>query len=265
MQVPWWVHSDQATQAGPWALLVHGFVMTDSRPVLAPRHLRRSIQPQPGTLYSQDSASHHCVWPPLRVGSQHMKRTLCDGLDWGLKVRQELPQTHFHMFKSSKFTGLCNYWYHHNPILEKCHLPKRLPQACWQLIAIPTASPRSGCLLCILLVPPRQVLSLFPSIRWTEGSPTFPGKRQCLYRQPSCRGWTQMHICMYPHTCTHTLPRERCNTLPIQPIREKSNTAPKCFQPIYYRDGHSFQKLQKNWILSSTINTMFRNQYHSDP
>lgn len=255
MQVPWWVHSDRATQAGPWALLVHGFVMTDSRPVLAPRHLRRSIQPQPGTLYGQDSASHHCVWPPLRVGSQHMKRTLHDGLDWGLKVRPQLPQTHFHMFKSmssSKSTGLCNYWYHHNPILEKCHLPKRLPQARWQLIAIPTASPRSGYMLCVLLFPPSRSSVYFPVCTEQRGHPRFPVKTMPI---PSaiCRGWTQMHTWRYPHTCIHTLPRGRCNTLPIQPIREKSNTAPKCFQPSNYRDGHSFQKLQENWILSSTI------------
>lgn len=157
MQVPWWVHSDWAPQAGPRALLVQGFVMMDFRPVLAPRHLRRSFQPQLGTLYGQDSASHHCVWPPLRVGSQHMKRTLCDGLDWGLKVRQQLPQTHLHMFKSmssSTFTELFNYWYHHNPILDNCHLPKRIPHACWQLIAIPTTGPRSVCMLCVLLFPP---------------------------------------------------------------------------------------------------------------
>ena len=207
MQVPWWVHSDWAPQAGPWALLVQGFVMMDFRPVLAPRHLRRSFQPQLGTLYGQDSASHHCVWPPLRVGSQHMKRTLYDGLDWGLKVRQQLPQTHFHMFKSmssSKFTELCNYWYYHNPILENCHLPKRTPHACWQLIAFPQLAP-GQCVCCVSFSSPLScALSLFPSIHWTEGSPTFPSKRQCLYHQPSCRGWTQMHTCMYPHTCTRT-------------------------------------------------------------
>lgn len=108
-------------------------------------------------LCTAKTASHHCVWPPLRVGSQHMKRRLCDGLDWGLKVRQQLPQTHLHMFKSmssSTFTELCNYWYHHNPILDNCHLPKRIPHACWQLIAIPTAGPRSVCMLCVLLFPP---------------------------------------------------------------------------------------------------------------
>lgn len=156
MQVPWWVHTDRAPQAEPWALLVQGFVMTDFRPVLAPRHLRRNFKPQLGNLYSEDSASHHCVWPPLRVGSQHMKRTLCDRLDWGLKVRQQLSQTHFHMFKSmssSKFTELCNYLYHHNPILENCHLPKRIPHACLQLSAIPTAGPRSVCMLSVLLFP----------------------------------------------------------------------------------------------------------------
>ena len=178
------------------------------------------LQASSGPKASQEKHSAttwHCVRPRLSLSplcmtsSQSWKPAHEKNTSWwirlGLKVRQELPQTHFHMFKSmssSKFTGLCNYWYHHNPILEKCHLPKRLPQACWQFIAIPTASPRSGCLLCVLPVPPCQVLSLFPSIHWTEGSPTSPGKRHCLYHQPSCRGWTQMHTCMYPHTCTHT-------------------------------------------------------------
>ena len=210
MQVPWWVHSDWAPQAGPWALLVQGFVMMDFRPVLAPRHLRRSFQPQLGTLYGQDSASHHCVWPPLRVGSQHMKRTLYDGLDWGLKVRQQLPQTHFHMFKSmssSKFTELCNYWYYHNPILENCHLPKRTPHACWQLIAFPQLAP-GQCVCCVSFSSPSPGPSVyFPVYTEQRGHPRFPAKDSAYTISHLVEAG---HKCI--HVCTHTHAHARTHT-----------------------------------------------------
>ena len=40
----------------------------------------------------------------------------------------------------SKYTEVLNY--HHNPILEHCHLPNKILHDCLQLIHIPTTSPR---------------------------------------------------------------------------------------------------------------------------
>ena len=87
----------------------------------------------------------------------------------------------------SKFTELCNY--HHNPILEHCHLPNK------------TVNHRSCCQpqvsACCVSFPSlhSQVLSLFPSIRCIEWLPT------CFPVRDSA--WAISYPVEVGHKCTH--------------------------------------------------------------
>lgn len=157
-----------------------------------------------------------------------------------------------------------------HPILEHRHLPSKISSC---LLTVPTINPGplfpppapGQCMLGVPLPPLHsQAHSLLTSIWRIELVPTrFPGKDGACVIRLSHGGWTQMHT--GAHTQTHTChqPRNQNNT--FHPAhQEEVNTAPKRFQPSHYRNGHGFQKLQKNWIWSFTVDIMFRNQYHSD-